>query len=76
MSELDGVPDEQTATQAQVADYLQISIRTLRRWEAAHTGPPRLLTRRRIIRYDWPAVRRWAAGEGAQLHGVTPRGGV
>jgi transcriptional regulator with XRE-family HTH domain len=73
MAELSGVPEENTATQAEVAAYLRISVRTLRRWEAGDTGPPRLLTRRRIIRYDWPAVREWAAGDGAQLHGVTPR---
>jgi hypothetical protein len=52
-------------TEDHVADYLAISVETLRRWRRKHTGPPAFQLvgdagpGRSVIRYDPQAVRAW-----------------
>jgi hypothetical protein len=60
-----------TATQRQAAAFLQISPRTLRRWESEGDGPPRVGNGTRP-RYSWDALRAWAAGPAGQAHQISP----
>jgi predicted DNA-binding transcriptional regulator AlpA len=54
-------------TEQQVAEMLQVSVRTLQRWRATGTGPP--WTRvHRLVRYRRSGVERWVA-EGDQPGG-------
>lgn len=73
---------EPLATQTEVAAYLRISVRTLRRWEAEGDGPPRAAERaagaRRggwSVRYEWDAVKAWAAGPAGQARRVQTANG-
>jgi excisionase family DNA binding protein len=60
--------DDVLLTEAEVADLLRVSPRTVRRWRNEGTGPPALRVGRRI-RYRRSAVEAWLdrrdqAGEG------------
>lgn len=60
--------DDVLLTEAEVADLLRVSQRTVRRWRNEGTGPPALRVGRRI-RYRRSAVEAWLdrrdqAGEG------------
>ncbi|QMP84444.1 helix-turn-helix domain-containing protein [Streptomyces phage Dagobah] len=51
---------EQLAKSAEVAEYLQVSIKTLERW-ASKGGGPRYARIGHHRRYDWEDVRSWLA---------------
>lgn len=46
--------------QAEVADLLRLSERTLERWRLSRQGPPFLKFGRRVV-YEVEALERWAA---------------
>jgi excisionase family DNA binding protein len=49
-------------TPEQVADYLQIPVKTLAKWRSEGTGP-RYTKIGRHARYDWADVRAWLASQ-------------
>jgi excisionase family DNA binding protein len=58
------------ATPADVAEYLQVPVKTLYRWRYAGEGPPAYRVGRHL-RFRWSDVEGWLAGRGMD-HG-TPR---
>jgi predicted DNA-binding transcriptional regulator AlpA len=53
--------DHPLGTPEQVADYLQIPVKTLAEWRSKGTGPQD----RKVgvhVRYDWADVGKWLAG--------------
>lgn len=56
-------------TRAELAAELNLSERTLWRWDAARTGPPRTMLGRRVV-YRRDGVREWLLGrETKQVRG-------
>lgn len=53
---------EQLATSEQVADFLQIPVKTLAEWRSRGIGPEYRKIGRHV-RYEWPAVLRWVASQ-------------
>lgn len=51
-------PPEPLATPEQVADYLQIPVKTLAKWRSEGTGPDYSKVGRHV-RYDWADIREW-----------------
>lgn len=58
------------ATPAEVADYLQVPVKTLYRWRYAGEGPPAYRVGRHL-RFRWSDVEGWLAGRGTDHD--TPR---
>jgi excisionase family DNA binding protein len=58
------------ATPAEVAEYLQVPVKTLYRWRYAGEGPPAYRVGRHL-RFHWSDVEGWLASRGTD-HG-TPR---
>ena len=50
--------EEQLLTEKQVADYLNVTVRTVQRWRTEGTGPPVLYAKNRP-RYRKAAVDAW-----------------
>jgi len=55
-------PDDTYLVEAEVADYLQLSPKTLRHWRAQQRGPQWVQFGRRV-RYCLGDVRAWAQGQ-------------
>ena len=55
---------EQLATPEQVADYLQVPVKTLAQWRYLEIGPQYRKVGRHV-RYDWADVRKWLATQPA-----------
>lgn len=56
-------------TQKQLAEKMQISVRTVKRWQAERGLPVLRGTRR--VRYDWKAVLLWMKREDTSKKGTT-----
>lgn len=67
---LAATPDEprRMATPAEVADYLQVPVKTLYRWRYAGEGPVAYRVGRHL-RFRWSDVERWLASRGSD-HGI------
>jgi predicted DNA-binding transcriptional regulator AlpA len=53
---------ESLGTPEQVADYLQVPVKTLARWRSVGDGP-RYSKIGKHARYDWADVRAWLASQ-------------
>jgi predicted DNA-binding transcriptional regulator AlpA len=53
---------EQLAEPQQVADYLQVPVKTLAQWRYIGTGP-RFVRIGRFVRYRWADVEKWLAAQ-------------
>ncbi len=59
MSRQDAIPDDKLLTEAQLAELLQVSVRTIQRWRAEGGGPPVVWASSRRPRYWLSEVRDW-----------------
>lgn len=53
---------EQLAEPKQVANYLQVPVKTLAQWRYLGTGP-RFVRIGRFVRYRWADVEKWLAAQ-------------
>ena len=53
---------EQLAEPQQVADYLQVPVKTLAQWRYIGTGP-RFVRIGRFVRYRWADVEKWLVAQ-------------